>query len=843
MRSASLRLTIDVSAGVLLALTLMCASVRINAADRADESAGASGPPRDAPTTATRPARSSTSETDAAQQAIRSMQSLAARAARSARTERESLWREARAVAADFLREHASNPRRILVRVQDALTLATQGETSRIEAELTTTPRESFGASLDEARGALREALRLFAELDDELAREIPLRRRATPRGGELTADELTALWRQLAWRRGRSLYELALCYAPDSDDRVAMLTQAVQILRQSLAQLAADDPLRDRVRLQLAACYRLLGEYDAAVEALRDVSQSGDAAGDVAVDARVEMARIHLAQRRPRQALEALDRASEAPDPAPADLDLARCEVYLALWREARDRGDSPQIQHWRIRALELGKSIERTHGAAWGRRADALLVQAVRDDADIADPDALARAGDELYRRGQWDQAIATYERAAGAAASQPNRVFELRYKAALVDQNRGEHRPAADKLRALACEQAAEPQAANAHLLAAWNVGQAARRDETLVALYAEILEEHLRLWGDSRTCDTARLWLGRLREHQRRWSPATDAYRGIRRESADWDEAIACLLRCYDRQLAAAGGDRGQAKAVARAAAEALATLLDQRVADPAAIWTASDRGLALSAARCFLYDPRDGAARAESLLRAGWNGRPAPDAAWQNEALPLLMLALAAQKDKQTQAQQMVPQLADVPAAQIASLIERLSQLDESPPAPAGRSGPRGTLRLAVVDALAGRRDELDAAARADVERWRAEALVAAGQSAPALAAYRALAARRPTDDEVQAVYGDLLLESDDSSDWQAALDHWRRVASRARPQSEMWYHAKFAVAAALWRMGQPQDAAARIRYLLATTPAISTTPWAEKFADLLRKCQ
>jgi 16S rRNA U1498 N3-methylase RsmE len=70
-----------------------------------------------------------------------------------------------------------------------------------------------------------------------------------------------------------------------------------------------------------------------------------------------------------------------------------------------------------------------------------------------------------------------------------------------------------------------------------------------------------------------------------------------------------------------------------------------------------------------------------------------------------------------------------------------------------------------------------------------------------------------------------------------------ALDHWRRIAARARPQSERWYQAKFATALALSKLGQKREAADRIQYLQATTPALASTPWAQRFADLLRKCQ
>jgi hypothetical protein len=90
---------------------------------------------------------------------------------------------------------------------------------------------------------------------------------------------------------------------------------------------------------------------------------------------------------------------------------------------------------------------------------------------------------------------------------------------------------------------------------------------------------------------------------------------------------------------------------------------------------------------------------------------------------------------------------------------------------------------------------------------------------------------------------LQATYAELLLNGSEQKSWSEALDLWRRIAARSRPQSELWYRAKYSNSLALFKLGRKQDAADRIRYIQATTPGLQNTPWANRFAELLRKCQ
>jgi hypothetical protein len=777
-------------------------------------------------------------DADRADLVIQLMRCYAAQAVQASPADREPLWQAARQAAADFERDHAASPRQILVRVQDALTVAARGELLRLEAELL----PDSGRSLDDAKSAFREAGRLLEQRDEELTLEIPQRHRQSPRAEDLSADELTNLQHHVRYQRSRVQLGLALCYPPDSDDRIAMLAQAVDALRQPLTQLAAGDPLADRLRTQLAGCYRLLGNFAAAEQTLREVRPSAGQA-DAVLEVRAEAARLELARGRPRQALDMLGQGREVGGRVSPELDFAHLETYLALWRDAHERGDASEAENWQIKAVAMVKLVEQTHGPAWGRRSDLLLVHSIGGVRGGADLEVLVRTGDNLYRKGQADEAIATYEKAAtaAAAAGQIGPSFQLRYKAALVDQNRQRYGRASEKLRALGGDLRTEPKAAEAHLLAAWNAAQEARQNEAALDAYEKILSEHLAYWPRGDTADTARLWLGRLRELQQQWADAAEAYQGIDGESEQAGEALPAAVRCWEKQLNDLRAAKKSTESTALAAAGRLAARVERLVADASQPWTGQDRLCAEWAARFLVKYASRGGPQAESLLVAALSGQPPPEPAWRATAQSLLVLALAAQDGKQAEAERVLRQLGSLPAADVAEVIANLSALAES----ASSAGQReiAALRLAALEVLGGRKSQLDAAVQSRLERWHAESLALAGRHADAVEAYGTLAARHPDDARLQAAYAELLLSDDDPKSWTMALDHWRRIAARARPQTELWYRAKFSTALALKQLGKKPEAAGRIRYLQAATPAVEATPWGRKFADLLRDCQ
>jgi tetratricopeptide (TPR) repeat protein len=759
--------------------------------------------------------------------------------------DREPLWNKARETAAAFLHQHPDDPRVLLVRVQDALTVLARGELYRQESEVLSESQEATEAALTH----LREAARLIGQLHDEIVREIPLRHRTSPTAGQLTADELISLQHHVQFQLARVYRNRALCYPADSEDRLAALTEAVDRLQKPLAQLADNDPLIGPIRLDLAICLRLLGRLTESEEILKVVQES-EATGEVGWRARAEQVRLNLDRRQPHQALAVFESGNTTTGQSAADLDFAYLETCLALW-QAAIADDSTTAETWRNRAAEVVRSIEQMHGPYWGRRGDLLLVHTVGLNRAGGNVDILSRTADGLYRQGQWAEAVNAYEQAGAQALStgQTRQGFELRYKAALVEHSRQQHQPAAQRLRRLALDLPDQPGAADVHLLAAWNTAQAARSQPDAMERYTAILEEHLGQWPSAPTADTARLWLGRLRENQRQWQAAAEAFQAVSRQHDEHQTAWQAAARCWHQALTDRDDDQPLDEAVVRAAAKGFWRHTPAGSDDLDRPWTPADRYCAEEAARLLIDFLADAYAEAETMLRTALDGSPPPDESWQARAEPLWIVALAGQPARRDVAEQ---QLAAFQELSPDSLWEVLVGIDRLLSGAGTRAhGERddrdrrrqlAELQIVAADRLWQRRDQLSPARRTVLQRMRAAALLNAGHCDQARAAYAELASAHPDDGAIQQAHARLLMDSDSRNDWQQGLDVWRRIAGSHRPGTEEWYEARYAIAALLIQLGQPDEAARRIRYLMALPPGLDGSPWQARFQKLLEQC-
>lgn len=752
--------------------------------------------------------------------------------------DRDPLWQRARETAEEFRQNHKDNLRGILIRVQDALTVLTRGELHRQEAEVVFDP----APALESAKSEIREAVRLLEELDKELAREIPLRHRRTLKPVELTADELISLGHNVQYQLARAYRNRALCYPKGSDDRLAALTQATDQLRKPLTQTTADDPLVYRIRIDLALCARLLGSFDAAQQVL-DTIERGQPTPSARLHARAEAARLRLDGGRPKEAIAILAQGRRLGGKVSAELDFAHLETYIALWKEAIEKQDQAQADEWRKKAVAVVKLVEQTHGPYWGRRSDLLLVNTAGAARGHGNVEILMRTADNLYRKGQLDDAVSAYDQAAQAArdAEDDEQAFDLFYKAAFVEHTRKNYEQATRRLRDLGHTMQSHAKAPNAHRLAAWNAAQWAKDAPQGLTEYAEILKEHTRLWPQGETTDTARLWLGRLKESQNDLEAAIESYQAVSSDYGQAAEAIHAAARCWTTRLERSKSEGEPYEDLAGEATGFFEGRIAQLRNESGAEWNELDRFCAEQAARIYLRFTTDGYAKAESILGAAMGGSPAPDPSWTTMAQSLLVIALAGQQGRHAEAEQLLTRIGSSSPERLLEMLDGLEKIAES-------AGPQvkqelAKLKLAVADGLIRDSSQVAPEKRQMLERLRAESLILAGRRPEAVAAYAELAKKHPDSGSIQEAYGDLLLNGEDKASWQAALDQWRRVAARSRPRTDRWFKAKYSVALALLKLGERQQAADRIRYLQAIPPGLKNTPWEERFQKLLRRCE
>ena len=748
--------------------------------------------------------------------------------------EREKWWALAKAVAADFQRRSPQHPRRIQVRMHAALTLLSQGELARQEWEA------GGGAAQEAARQSLREASRLLDDLDKELTREIPLRRRTPLAEGESTAEELTNLQRQCLQQLARVRRNQGLLYEPGSNDRVAALLQAVETLSRLLAQLDPEDLLALEARLDLCVCQRLLGKLDPAREQIADLDHDG-VPPPVALRARAEEIRLLLAEKKPQEAQKLLAAGRKVREQTSAELDFAIFETYVALWQGAAAAHDEPASQAWQQKAADFSRFLEQTHGVYWSRRADQLLIRAAPSTGGT-NWRILSRTADDLYLKKELDPAVAAYEKAGEQArqAAQLNEAYDLLFKAALVQEQRQLHSDAAARFRALSLGMKLHPQAAAAHLRGAWNLGAASDADPRLLDQYEAWLAEHGAVWPRDETTAQSRLWLGRLHQSQAKWAEAARDFQAVQPDSPHFAAAATALVPCWRQELLSLSAANKNTAEPAAAAVTFFCSLLMGTDGKLPEKWSSTQRLAATTAAEILLDYLPARAAEAQGILQAALNGAQGAPQEWQTEAQVLLIVSLAGQPGRRKEAQVAFAQTAAAAPRQLLRLVQGLSSIAARSRAESRRE--LASLQLQAAELLLPHREQLQPAERLTLERERALALAALDKRTEALAALAELAAKNPQNGVVQESYAELLLAGDDQPSLTSALDQWRRVAKGSQPRTQRWFRAKYSIALAQFKLGQKSAAATLLKYELATPPGLEGAGWQQAYEELLRQC-
>lgn len=760
------------------------------------------------------------------------MLTLALHAANSPAAEREARWQAARDVAREFREKQPRHPRAALVELQDALTLLLQGEL--LQQELVASDQEVATKALP----PLREANRQLAELEKRLNIDLLPSRRQPPAAGELTAGELAELLQQVQQQQARALRSLGLCYPAKDENRVSLLLQAVDLLKKSLSRLAVDDPRVAPLQLELAIGYRHLGQGAEAGPLLEALAQEG-APSPLRAQAQAEVARWRLLAgdlAGAARILEVAPAESNVPE-----FDFARLEVVTAQWRKALQASDN-RAEEWQKKCLELARTIEDTHGDAWGQRANQWLVRHAPRTA-AAGAELLGKAADQLYLQGQLDDAIAAYDEAAGQAVASKNSTaaFELGYKAALVEQQRKSHRAAAERLRKLSLANKALPAAAEAHRQAAWNLAQALRGESTPTSEYAALLNEHLQTWPQGDVADQVRIWLGRLKESEQAWDEALAAYRGVPRSSPQFAAALSGAIRAGEQQLAELQASGASTDGAARDAIAYYEQAITGATDQLPKTWSPTDGQAAVAAARVVLGYRTSGYDGAELLLNAALAGQPDAPAPWRHEAQSLLVAALAVQPGKRGAAAEMLKSLGAATPQTLLGLLDTLTLI-------ARRARPEtareiAALQLQAVEQLWPERGKLGANVQARLERVRAECLVSTGKLDEAVVLYTRLAQEYPQDGEVQEGFASLLTMRTDRASLQKGLEQWRRVAAKSPPRTERWWRAKYGVADAQYKLGDKAGAGKLIRYLVEVPPGLEGCELKEQFLALLKRSE
>ena len=749
--------------------------------------------------------------------------------------QRPAVWAKAAEVASEFEQSQPQNRWSSVVRYQAALLTVARGELKLLPAELGLTDPAAASGALSDLRLAVAELTDLEQQIDEQLRWQA--RDRSADELAGPTQNQLKALRARVYFALGRVHLYQARLYKPETPDHLNACLSALTYL-EKISPTDVTPELWLESRLKSVTARRLKRDWSQAESELDKLLQLGDSI-QLELLARAEQIRLALAQGHGDQAQSIVAEGREIDGHVDPDLDLAHLEMLLYHWRTAREENRAEAAQSWRKKAVELVHIIEGDHGPYWLQRAENMLTSTIAAGPG-SDFDVLQRAAKAYYLRGRLDEAVGAFERAAEQAArfGADEAAFRLAFQAAAIQQQRNQFVDATERFRAVALKYPAHREAAAAHELAILAAAAELRRSPADTKQYASLLTEHLEKWPAAASADKVRFWLAKLYQHQHRWWPAAQLYCEITSDAELQEEVLERAGQCFVEALEQEMDQDAKLD-------EAVGLLQRHYAAAVRGRYSRSQRQAAIIAARLRLWFARQVTqaelARIVGLMESFLEQDPgAGNLAWRDRARSLLIAACVRQ-EKWSRAEL---ELGKLQHALTETWFELLALLTTHRPIFGdGKQQELGKLQLAVVERLTLHQPELSDEQETQLSRWQADALMRTGSFAQAQVVLRPLVDQHPEDGRLQETYAQALLQSDTPAVLERALAQWRTVLRRSVPQSSRWFRAKYAIALAHLKLGQPQRAAEIVKLLVALHPDLGGDEMRAQFQDLLARCQ
>jgi len=713
-------------------------------------------------------------------------------------------WRSADATLTEFLQQQPQHPARLLVRLQQALNTAMQGEVEQLRAA------SRGGDRLDEPI----RTLRLAAKRLDEIADRIEQYRQATDQTPAVFSKrEFASLANRVALRQAETNLLLAGCHAEQSPDRDDALLAAAIAARELTAR-SLPERLRWQARLTLVETLRKLGKTEEATASLAKW-QGEQPPPEFAARHSAEQWRLVQLKSGAAQGTQFLAAVPPAVRESP-EVEIALLEDAVRRWRVASG------IQKQTLNAT-IGEQVARVrsrHSGLWALRAEAISSDMLAEPVADGSIEALATSAERLYRLGRTSAAVDAYDRAAAVAyqSGARGRAFELALAAAAIRQSLEQWADASKRYRRAALTSSTHADAPTAHRLAVVCLSQALRHpasnatQDSLAPLwkaYFDLLEEHLATWPNSATASELRWWLADALTARQEWlrlaalmfqTPATDPrYGHSQTRLADaWSRRVSKVALLNDAARTKA--------AVAKAVDQLQPQILGASRRWPAS-WSDPQRHVAIELARLRIaYGKTAGDAEyAVRLMRAAIAGEPPAKEGWLKGASTLLAAGQIRLDDWQAAGKT----LRRAPPASQAQALPLLHALREAMDAGAEQRQLAGELTLSVLDGL-------EPADSGRAEDWRlpfrTAALEAIGAGTDALDAARQLVQQQPSNAAAQIQLARLLSAAPDKESRLEALGLWRTIEHRSGRGDRRWFDARLARIRLLVALGQREQA-------------------------------
>lgn len=780
--------------------------------------------------------RAEVSKTDVAAITVERLRIQTAKSLTTASSVRKQQTTRIDEIASDFSAAQRGNPRQVLVTVQHGLSHLAVAKLLRQElaAQYGDDSAQQTGIDhLTKARTILKRAF------DETVRLQSSQRNRATPKDG-LTESQLQTLVTNVQYQLAVTnlvsarFYDLPAAKKGGSNDRLATLNR-IDSLNMVAKQLAS-------VRLSVSetktlwwqtwideiACQRMLGNVAQADQILKRMrsSQRPQSTNAALIVEEIELA-VSLDDGKRMQVL--ADRAAKL-SPKSAELDVALIQLLVTLGRIEQ--------------AASLTRVVEAKHGSYWARRAElALLSGDSKSDSpqanstvSAAESSQLLRFAEQAEKNGNLENAIKGY---LSVAASQLGRGDEADGLATIVRagklfEQQKEHVQAANLFLDRSLKASEQPIAASIHLRGCWNLTQVAAAELDQLpggaASFQQRLQEHVRTWPQAQSSNQARYWLGADLVKQTQYESATEALRQVDPASVHFTPAVALIRFANRQQLMQLENDSKPVESTARRMLQQYEQMLDsapsaQRpqlvsaMASLAFAWNAEPTEDSIRRIRGAIADRAASETPAELLLFSSLAEAVATDASDENFQTSL---------DRS-----FAKPISDINAAELLRTVDRML------PNFSGQQSSRLN-QIKLETANKALLQTKSAALRKSYSIARAQSLAAMGRTSEAIKDFQKLLTQDENNLTAKAALARLL--SVDPSQREIALSQWRSIASRTKPQSEIWFEAKLNVAKILVAENRKDDAQKMLRYLQAVPPGWDQSTFKTAFDELLREC-
>lgn len=525
-----------------------------------------------------------------------------------------------------FIKDRPEDATTLEALVEIARSLFERGHLARLVGEESQEP-EKKAAKLDESRATFQQAADAYARAAERLEAVYKPKAGFIPKGDARVEDRDRARTAMLdaSLKRGIALYELAQTHPPDSQERAAILDQAIarfhelyKDYRTELAGLAAQMfeakcfEEQGKIGEAIGIYQQVLGQPD---PRLRDLKRNVHYFHIVALGKRKQYA---LAADEAVKWLQTYDRRDERRS-------IEGAGVYYELARnlDAQIDAETPKAEKDQA-AKKIVEALSQVVRMPTRYKNDALALLKKYKPNTAVEPREIARLsfdealnqGEEALAAREWDRAIALLRAAASKADPRrdADRIALARYNLAFACYMNKQY-PEAEVLaghlaRRRTGWEYAPPSAALAMqaILDQYNTSPQADRAGDLER-YIDLAEFATRTWPERDEADDARIALGQIHQGRGEYDRAIADFDGVRERSPRRLEAQTRLGGAHwaKSRALARGGDEKKAESDAEAeqAVAILRKTLDDRKAagvpegDAGYLGNAADLGAALT----------------------------------------------------------------------------------------------------------------------------------------------------------------------------------------------------------------------------------------------------